>query len=67
METAVAKSAVLWGLVGALAFLVLHQGYVLVGNDGIGILPAVGIAVVVGVITTGVTYVGERRLGKRAP
>mgnify|MGYP000152577927 CR=1 FL=1 len=67
METAVAKSAGLWGVVGALSFLVLHQGYVLVGNDGIGILPAVGIAVVVGAITTGVTYVGERRLGKRAP
>ena len=67
METAVAKSAVLWGLVGALSFLVLHQGYVLVGNDGIGVLPAVGIAVVVGAITTGVTYVGERQLGKRAP
>lgn len=65
MESAVAKSAVLWGLVGALAFLVLHQGYVLVGNDGVGMLPAIAIAVVVGAIATGVTYVGERRLGSQ--
>lgn len=65
MESAVAKSAVLWGLVGALAFLVLHQGYVLVGYDGIGILPAVAVAVVVGAVATATTYVGERTFGSR--
>jgi hypothetical protein len=65
MESAVAKSAGLWGLVGALAFLVLHQGYVLLGNDGIGILPAVAVAVVVGAVATATTYVGERTFGSR--
>jgi len=58
---AAAKSAVLWGLVGALAFLVLHQGYVLLGNDGVSLLPAFGVAVVVGVVATAASYVGERR------
>ncbi|WP_323675241.1 hypothetical protein [Halorubellus sp. PRR65] len=67
MATAAAKSAALWGVVGALAFLVLHQGYVLLGNDGVGILPAVGIAVVVGVVATATTYVGERRFGSQRP
>ena len=62
---AVAKSAVLWGLVGALAFLVLHQGYVLLGNTGVGLLPAIGVAVVVGVVAAGASYVGERRLRSR--
>ncbi|WP_227132509.1 hypothetical protein [Halorubellus salinus] len=59
------KSALLWGAVAALTFLVLHQGYVLLGNTGIGLLPAVGVAVVVGVVATGASYVGERRLRSR--
>jgi|AntRauTorcE11898_2_1112593.scaffolds.fasta_scaffold04232_3 hypothetical protein len=65
MDDAVAKAAVLWGLVGALAFLVLHQGYVLLGNDGVGLLPALGVAVAVGAIAAGATYVGERRFTAR--
>jgi hypothetical protein len=67
MDEAVAKAAALWGVVGALSFLVLHQGYVLLGNDGVGILPAVGIAVVVGAVATATTYAGERRFGSREP
>jgi hypothetical protein len=63
---AVAKSAVLWGLVGALAFLVLHQGYVLLGNTGVGLLPAIGVAVVVGVVATVVSYVAEPRIREDA-
>ncbi|NHN41996.1 hypothetical protein G9C85_10195 [Halorubellus sp. JP-L1] len=62
---AAAKAAALWGLVGALAFLVLHQGYVLLGNDGIGMLPAIGVAVLVGVVATGASYVGERYFAAR--
>lgn len=60
------KSAVLWGAVGALAFLALHQGYVLLGNTGVGLLPALGVAAVVGAVTTVVAYVGERELDARA-
>ncbi|MFC6952046.1 hypothetical protein ACFQGB_04145 [Halorubellus litoreus] len=64
---AAAKSALLWGAVGAMSFLVLHQGYVLLGNTGIGLLPAIGVAVVVGIVTTAVAYVGERRLFQNTP
>jgi hypothetical protein len=67
MDEAVAKSAALWGVVGALSFLVLHQGYVLLGNDGIGLLPAMGVAVVVGVVTTGLTVLVARRLPGSSP
>ncbi|RLM59757.1 hypothetical protein DVK02_03230 [Halobellus sp. Atlit-31R] len=56
-------SAVLWGLVGTLAFLVLVQGYRLfVGALGLDILGAVGVAVLVGGIVTATSYVAEPRL-----
>jgi hypothetical protein len=60
-----AKSALLWGVVGALAFLVLHQGYVLLENDGIGVLPAAGVAVVVGLVTTASARVLQDRFDDR--
>ncbi len=41
---------VAWGLVGTLTFLVLHQGYLLVGGRFLGIAPVVTVAVVVGVV-----------------
>jgi hypothetical protein len=59
------KSALLWGAVGVFAFLVLHQGYVFVGGNGVGILPAVGVAVVVGAAAAAAAYVGEVRLLRR--
>ncbi|WP_435347896.1 hypothetical protein [Haloarchaeobius sp. HRN-SO-5] len=59
------KSALLWGAVGVFAFLVLHQGYVVLGNDGIGLLPALGVAVVVGAVVAVAAYVGEARLLRR--
>jgi hypothetical protein len=56
------KSALLWGLVGAMAFLALHQGYVLAGNTGVGLLPAIGVGVAVGAVATAVSYVAEPRI-----
>ena len=43
------RRAALWGLIGALSFLVLHQGYLLLDGTYVGLLPVVGVAVLVGV------------------
>ncbi|WP_256296295.1 hypothetical protein [Haloarchaeobius salinus] len=59
------KSALLWGAVGVFAFLALHQGYVFVGGESIGILPAIGVAVVVGAVAAVAAYAGEVRLLRR--
>ncbi|QCJ47121.1 MULTISPECIES: hypothetical protein [Haloprofundus] len=57
------KSSLLWGLVGFFAFLVLVQGYDLaVGRLPLGFLARVGVAVGVGAVAAGVSYVAERRL-----
>ncbi len=46
------KSSLLWGLVGAMAFLVLVQGYHLFVDDFLGIAPmAVGAVVVLATAT----------------
>ncbi|MFD1647157.1 hypothetical protein [Haloarchaeobius litoreus] len=59
------KSALLWGAVGVFAFLTLHQGYVALGGESIGILPAVGLGFVVGTVVAAAAYVGEVRLLRR--
>jgi hypothetical protein len=56
MEPAV-KSSLLWGAVGALAFLVLGQGYGLVIDEFVSVGLLVGIAAVVGGVTAVVTHV----------
>ena len=53
------QSGLLWGTIAALAFLVLTQGYELLAAPGIGLLVKLGIAVVVGVVAVGVSYVVE--------
>jgi hypothetical protein len=58
-----ARSALLWGLIGALAFLVLAQGYRLfVGPLGLDIPIAAGLGLCVGGVVTAVSYVVEPRL-----
>jgi len=57
------KSAVLWGAVGGFAFLVLAQGYLLIGGE----LPfryawLFGLAAAVAVGATGLTYLTEQRI-----
>jgi len=57
------RSAVLWGLVGTLSFLVLVQGFRLfVGPVGIGIVPTAGIAFAIGGFVTVLSFVFEPRL-----
>jgi hypothetical protein len=50
------RGALLWGLVGALAFLVLAQGYGLVTADRITLPAMAGVALVVGGVAAGATY-----------
>ncbi|ELZ04123.1 hypothetical protein C480_11441 [Natrialba aegyptia DSM 13077] len=60
------KSALLWGAVGAMAFLVLLQGYALVVEPLVSIGAGVVIAVCVGTATGIGAYVLEHRLAARA-
>jgi uncharacterized membrane protein len=60
------KSGVLWGAVGALAFLALTQGYVLlVGSLPVSLLVRLALAAVLGVAVAGVSYVTEHRLARK--
>ncbi len=56
-------SALLWGSIGALAFLVLHGAYLLVGGAFLGIGPIAAVAVGVFGATTLLSYYAERRFG----
>ncbi|MDZ7702389.1 MAG: hypothetical protein U5J98_10195 [Halobacteriales archaeon] len=52
-----------WGLVGALSFLVLVQGYELAVGLPVGFLPKLGVALAVGATTLALVPAVERRLG----
>lgn len=56
------RSALLWGVVGLLVFLVLHQGYLVAGGEflGIGRIAALAVFVFVGAALG--SYVTESRL-----
>lgn len=56
------KAALLWGVVGGLAFLVLVQGYELVTSRGVGPLVKLAVAAVVFAVSTAVTYSFQPRL-----
>lgn len=57
-----AKSALLWGAVGALAFLALVQGVALVASPFVSIGRAVAVAALVGLASAGAAYVLEHRI-----
>ena len=57
------RSALQWGVVGALSFLVFHQGYLLVGGEFLGFGPVGSVAAAVFALATVATYVMESRLG----
>jgi hypothetical protein len=59
------KSSVLWGLVGALSFLVLLQGYHLVAGEFVGVSVMVGTAVVVFGLTAVSAQVLRPRIATR--
>lgn len=51
------KASLLWGLVGALTYLVLIQAYHLLGGEFVGIGVMASVAVFVGVLTTITSHV----------
>lgn len=55
------RSAVLWGVVGALFFLVLHQGYLLVDGAFLGVGPVSAVAAAVFAVTTVASYYAAGR------
>lgn len=57
------RSALLWGAVGALSFLVAHGGYLLAGGAFLGVGPVAGVTGVVFVATAVASYYTERRFG----
>lgn len=59
------RSAFLWGLVAALAFLVLAQGYNLFATERITPFVMFGVAVVVGCLTSIFAYATEPALSSR--
>ncbi|MFQ3318634.1 MAG: hypothetical protein ACI8UR_002515 [Natronomonas sp.] len=66
--TSRAKSALLWGALGMLAFLVAHQAYLLLGGAFLGVGAVGAVAVVVFAATTSAAYYVEGRLvGARPP
>ncbi|MEE6209675.1 hypothetical protein U3A55_05860 [Salarchaeum sp. III] len=46
------RDAAVWGVVGALTFLVLAQGYRLATGDGLGLPVLLGVAIAVFAVTT---------------
>ena len=56
-------SALLWGLVGALSFLVAHGAYLLLGGAFLGVGPVAAVTLVVFVATAVSSYHAERRFG----
>ena len=50
------KGALLWGVVGALAFLVLAQGYTLLTAGRITLPVMAGVALAAGAVAAGTTY-----------
>jgi putative flippase GtrA len=60
------KSALLWGVVGVLSFLVLVQGYALLAEPIVPIGRALTIAAPVGIGATIGAYVLEPRVAARA-
>jgi len=57
-----ARASLLWGVVGGLAFLVLVQGYELLGDASVTVPAKVGVALVVAAGATLLTYVARSRL-----
>ncbi|MFB6236194.1 MAG: hypothetical protein ABEH81_14620 [Halopenitus sp.] len=57
------RSAALWGAAAALTFLVLAQGYLLVGGSlPIQLTGLFGLGLLVGLLAAAVTYATEHRL-----
>jgi len=62
MVSSTTRESVLWGVVGALAFLVLIQGYELLGDAGVTLLVKAGVALLVAVVAGLTAHVVGPRL-----
>lgn len=58
------KSALLWGAIGAMGFLVLHQGYLLIGGAFLGVGPVAAVTVLVFAGSALSSYAFETRFGR---
>lgn len=56
-------SALLWGFVGALSFLVFHGAYLLLDGTFLGVGPIATVTVVVFALAAVVSYYAEHRFG----
>ena len=61
------KSALLWGIVGFLSFLVLVQGYELLADRGVDLVVKFSVALLVGVTSTATTGYLQRRVDRLPP
>ncbi|PSP74915.1 hypothetical protein BRC81_17225 [Halobacteriales archaeon QS_1_68_20] len=59
------RTSLLWGLVGAMTFLVLVQGYELLRSVPVGFATKLAVAAIVGVVAAGLTYAAEGWLRER--
>jgi len=59
------RASLLWGAVGGLSFLVLLQGYHLLGGESVSVPVAVGATVVAAVGSVLLTRVAEEWLARR--
>ncbi|PSP42580.1 hypothetical protein BRC66_00940 [Halobacteriales archaeon QH_2_66_30] len=58
------RADLLWGAIGALSFLVLLQGYHLVGGTFVGVGPMAGVAAAVFVVSAVATHVLRPHLAR---
>lgn len=56
------RTALLWGVIGGLGFLVLLQGYELLADRRVDWLVKFGVAVLVGIVATATTRLLQDRL-----
>ena len=56
------KSAILWGVVGGMAFMVLAQGSIALDVVDLTIGQSLGVAIGIGVVTAGVAHRYEHRV-----
>ncbi len=59
------RSAVAWGAVSALSFLVLHQAYLIAGGRFVGVGTVATVTVAVGAFGASLSYAAEGRLRAR--
>jgi ABC-type bacteriocin/lantibiotic exporter with double-glycine peptidase domain len=53
------KASLLWGVIAALAFLVLVQGYNLLASERVSIGVMIGVAILVGVVASVLSQIAE--------